>query len=71
MIQTGTLVEVTCGSFAAEPAVVVGAERPFVVVEIPRTGTRCLVLWEDLRFPVEREARRARWASAGSAAHPT
>jgi hypothetical protein len=58
MFQTGTSVEVTSGSFCAEPGTVVGAQRPFVVVEIPRTGAKCLVLAEDLAFPVEREARR-------------
>ncbi len=58
MIQAGTPVEVTCGSLCAEPGIVVGAERPFVVVEIPRTGTTCLVLADDLAFPAERDARR-------------
>ena len=58
MIQTGTPVEVTCGSFRAEPGVVVGAERPFVVVEMRRTGATCLVLADDLSFPAERRARR-------------
>jgi hypothetical protein len=58
MIQTGTPVEVTSGSFYAEPGTVVGTQRPFVLVEIPRTGATCLVLAEDLAFPVEREARR-------------
>ncbi|MBI5486492.1 MAG: hypothetical protein HY905_04090 [Deltaproteobacteria bacterium] len=57
MIQAGTPVEVTCGSFCAEPGIVVGAERPFVVVEVTRTGATCLVLAEDLAFPAEREAR--------------
>ena len=57
MIQTGTPVEVTCGSLFAEPGVVVGAERPFVMVEMPRTGATCLVLAEDLAFPAERDAR--------------
>ena len=58
MIQAGTPVEVTSGSLCAEPGIVVGAERPFVVVEIPRTGSKCLVLAEDLAFPAEREERR-------------
>ena len=58
MIQTGTPVRVTSGSMVAEPATVVGSERPFVVVEIRRTGARCIVLPEDLAFPLEREARR-------------
>jgi hypothetical protein len=58
MIQSGTPVEVTCGSFCAEPGTVVGAQRPFVVVGIPRAGVTCLVLAEDLVFPAEREARR-------------
>jgi len=58
MIQAGTPVEVTCGSLCAEPGIVVGAQRPFVVVEIPRTRSRCLVMAEDLAFPEEREARR-------------
>jgi len=58
MIQAGTPVEVTSGSLCAEPGVVVGAERPFVVVEMQRTGTTCLVLAEDLAFPAEREVRR-------------
>ena len=58
MIQAGTPVEVTCGSFCAEPGIVVGAQRPFVVVEMPRTGATCLVLAEDLAFPGEREVRR-------------
>ena len=58
MIQSGTPVEVTCGSFCAEPATVVGAQRPFVVVEVTRTGATCLVLAEDLAFPSDREARR-------------
>ena len=58
MIQSGTPVEVTSGSLSAEPGIVVGAERPFVVVEIPRTGAKCLVLAEDLAFPGERDERR-------------
>jgi hypothetical protein len=58
MFQAGTPVEVTSGSFCAEPGTVVGAQRPFVVVEIPRTGAMCLVLAEDLAFPTERESRR-------------
>jgi hypothetical protein len=58
MFQAGTPIEVTSGSFCAEPGTVVGAQRPFVVVEIPRTGATCLVLAEDLALPVEREARR-------------
>jgi len=65
MIQTGTPVEVTSGSFCAEPGIVVRAERPFVVVEIPRVGAECLVLAEDLVFPDERETRRAAFASIG------
>ncbi|MBN1772544.1 MAG: hypothetical protein JXB32_14840 [Deltaproteobacteria bacterium] len=51
MIQAGTPVEVTSGSFRAEPGIVVGAERPFVMVEMSSTGTTCLVLVEDLAFP--------------------
>lgn len=58
MIQAGTPVEVTCGSLFAEPGIVVGAERPFVVVEIPRTGATCLVLADDLAFPAGRGAQR-------------
>ena len=59
MIQAGTPVVVTAGSLHAEPGVVVGTERPFVVVEVPRLGTRCMVLAEDLRFVVERRTRQA------------
>jgi len=62
MIQAGTPVEVTSGSLSAEPAIVVGAERPFVVVEIPRTGAKYLVLAEDLAFPGERNQRRRLWS---------
>jgi hypothetical protein len=58
MIQAGTSVEVTSGSLFAEPGIVVGAQRPFVVVELPRTGTTCLVMADDLAFPAERESRR-------------
>ena len=58
MIQAGTPVEVTSGSFCAEPGIVVGAQRPFVVVEVKRTGATCLVLAEDLAFPAECSARR-------------
>ena len=56
MIQTGTPVVVTSGSMVAEPGIVVGTQRPFVVVEIGRTSARCMVLAEDLRFPEERKA---------------
>ena len=66
MIQAGTPVEVTSGSFAAEPGVVVGSERPFIVVEILRAGVRCLVLAEDLRFPVERAIRGELLESGGA-----
>jgi hypothetical protein len=51
MIQAGTPVVVTSGSMVAEPGVVVGFERPFVVVEVPRLRARCLVLADDIRFP--------------------
>ncbi|MDI7269938.1 MAG: hypothetical protein QME96_18255, partial [Myxococcota bacterium] len=57
MIQAGTPVVVTCGSLCAEPGIAAGAERPFVVVDIPRTGSKCLVPAEDLAFPAERETR--------------
>jgi hypothetical protein len=66
MIQTGTPVVVTSGSLCAEPGIVVGAERPFVVVEIPRLGTRCMVLADDLRFVAEHEARREVFDAIGS-----
>jgi hypothetical protein len=66
MIQTGTPVEVTCGSLCAEPGIVVGSERPFVVVEVQRTRSTCLVLVEDLTFPVERQTWRSLIDSHGT-----
>jgi len=71
MIQAGTPVVVTSGSLRAEPGVVVGAERPFVVVEVPRLGTRCMVLAEDLEFVVERRARQGVLDAAHIPRRPT
>lgn len=66
MIQSGTPVTVTAGSMFAEPGTVVRAERPFVVVQVTSTGSKCLVLVDDLRFPAECEERRRAFVAATS-----